>query len=55
MANQPLAYADISVFRATPGASIFDFFAWTGFSGDDYTLTAADGQLTSSQPGGAVY
>ncbi len=53
--NTPLTFTNITVFRATPTVSSFDFVHWVGTDGTSYTIDAKDGQLTSSQPGGAVY
>jgi hypothetical protein len=47
-------YQDIAVYRVGPG-NTFDFGSWTGKGGTTYTLTAAGGVVTSTQPGGSVY
>lgn len=44
----PLTIHDVEVYRIGPGAS-FDLAAWSGDSGIAYTLSAHNGQLTSSR------
>ncbi len=53
--NTPLTFENITVFRATPGSSTFDFNTWTGSHGATYTIQAKNGVLSSTQPGGSVY
>ncbi len=50
----PLTYTGISVFKMTIGSS-FDLSVWEGSDGAEYTLSAVDGVLSSTQPDGSVY
>lgn len=52
--DTPLTYGDVSVYRVNAGDT-FDITSWTGTGGTAYTVSAAAGLLTSSQPGGAIY
>jgi cyanophycinase len=50
----PLTYKDIEVYRVPEGGS-FDIGAWKGNGGTAYELSAINGVLTSTQPGGGIY
>jgi cyanophycinase len=50
----PLTYLDIDVYKITD-SSTFNLATWTGTGGTAYELSAVDGVLTSTQPGGAIY
>lgn len=50
----PLTYEGISVYRMS-GAATFNLVTWSGFGGTEYTISAVDGVLVSTQPGGSVY
>ncbi|MCJ7490511.1 MAG: peptidase, partial [Thermoplasmata archaeon] len=50
----PLTYLDISVYKITD-SSTFNLATWTGTGGTTYSLSAVDGVLTSTQPGGEIY
>jgi len=50
----PLTFTGISVFKMTM-TSEFDLASWTGAGGVEYTLSAVDGVLASTQPGGSIY
>lgn len=52
--NTPLTYLDIQVHRIHNGDS-FNLVTWSGEGGTDYTLSAVDGVLTSSQEDGSIY
>lgn len=54
VAGQPLRFENVSVYRLTAGAT-FDLATWQGSGGLAYTVSAADGRLTSTAPGGSVY
>lgn len=50
----PLTFRDLEVYRVAKGGA-FDVDAWTGTGGTAYHLSAVDGDLTSTQPGGSIY
>jgi cyanophycinase len=50
----PLSFKGISVHRATPGAS-FNVKDWTGTGGDDYQLSAVNGQLKALRSNHGIY
>jgi len=50
----PLTYLDMSVYKITD-SSTFNLATWTGTGGTTYYLSAVDGVLTSTQPGGEIY
>ena len=52
--GKPLTFRDIEVYRAGKGAS-FDVSRWTGERGESYVLNVVDGNVTTTQRGGAVY
>ena len=49
-----LTYMDISVYKMS-GAATFNILDWGGSGGVEYTLSAIDGVLYSSQPDGSIY
>mgnify|MGYP003801124471 CR=1 FL=1 len=52
--GQPLRFHNVGVYRLT-GAATFDLVTWQGSGGLAYTVSAADGRLTSTAPGGSLY
>jgi cyanophycinase-like exopeptidase len=50
----PLTYLNIPVYKVT-GSATFNINTWTGSGGVAYTLSANNGVLTSTQPGGNIY
>lgn len=53
--NTPLTFRDLEVYRiAGPDAS-FNLVEWTGGGGTAYLLSAVNGVLSSTQPGGEIY
>lgn len=50
----PLTYEGISVYKMSIGTT-FNIVSWSGEGGAEYTLSAVEGVLTSSQDGGIVY
>jgi cyanophycinase-like exopeptidase len=50
----PLTYRNIPVYKVTGGAT-FNISTWNGSGGVAYTLSAENGVLTSTQPGGNIY
>lgn len=50
----PLTFKNLAVYRIAKGGT-FDIDAWVGTGGAAYSLSAVDGKLTSTQPGGAIY
>lgn len=50
--GEPLALADIAVYRVAPGDS-FNVYDWRGTGGLAYSLAVKNGELQSSR--GAVY
>lgn len=55
LAGTPLSFAGLSVYKIASGAGTFNVQSWTGTSGVSYTISAQNGTLTSTQPGGSVY
>ena len=53
--NTPLTFRDVEVFRLSGACSTFSLVTWTGTSGMEYSLSAVEGVLISTQAGGAVY
>lgn len=49
-----LTFTGISVFKMTAGSS-FNLISWTGSEGSEYEISAVEGMLESTQPGGAIY
>ena len=52
--NKPLTYRNVSVYKFTAGGT-FDLSLWKGSGGVSYTVSAAAGVMSSSQPGGSLY
>ena len=53
-AMKPVTLRDIHIYRiAKDGA--FNLSTWTGTAGAAYTISATNGTLTSTQPGGSIY
>ncbi len=50
----PLTFRNVAVYKITKGGT-FDIRDWTGTGGTAYSLSAVDGVLTSTQPGGGIY
>lgn len=50
----PLQFSGVSVHRVNPGSS-FNVKSWKGPSTDDYTLSTANGRVTSSPPRPSSY
>jgi cyanophycinase len=50
----PLTFLSVPVYRISAGGT-FDIAAWSGTGGTAYTLSAVNGVLQSTQPGGGVY
>ena len=53
-AKTPLMFLNISVYRIS-GTATFNLATWQGSGGVEYTLSAVDGVLTSTQSGGGIY
>ena len=53
--NTPLTFENVSVYRISGAGAQFDLASWTGTAGTAYYLSAIDGVLTSTQPGGGIY
>ena len=53
--STPLTYRDVAVYRLSEAGTQFDLRAWSGAGGTAYTLSAEEGVLTSTQPGGGIY
>ena len=53
-ARTPLTFRNIAVYRVRGGGT-FNVATWTGTGGTAYTLSAVNGVLQSTQPGGAIY
>jgi cyanophycinase len=51
----PLTFQDVSVYRISGAGAQFDLASWTGQGGTAYSLSAVEGMLSSTQPGGGVY
>lgn len=54
VAGKPLTFRDLEVYRAGTGAS-FNLVRWTGEKGQSYVLNVVDGNVTTTQPDGAMY
>jgi len=52
--NTSLTYRNVTVYRVA-GSAAFNLNKWTGKGGTAYTLSAENGLLTSTQPGGGIY
>jgi cyanophycinase len=50
----PLTFQGIPVYRIAKGGA-FDVGAWVGTGGAAYTVSAINGKLSSTQPGGSIY
>ncbi|MGI8839900.1 MAG: cyanophycinase [Caulobacteraceae bacterium] len=50
----PLTFKKLAVYRIARGGT-FDVDAWAGAGGTAYDVSAIDGKLTSTQPGGSIY
>lgn len=50
----PLTYQNIAVYRVRAGG-MFDLINWVGFGGMAYSISAVNGVLSSTQPGGSPY
>lgn len=50
--RQTLTYLDVPVYRLSAGPGTFDLNTWTGNGGLAYTVSAQNGNLTASKPGG---
>ena len=50
----PLTYLNLQVYRISEGGT-FDIRTWTGTGGTAYTVSATEGVMSSSQPGGSLY
>jgi cyanophycinase len=50
----PLTYLNIPVYKVT-GAATFNISTWSGSGGVADTLSANNGVVTSTQPGGNIY
>lgn len=50
----PLTFLDISLYKIS-GTAKFNLATWQGTGGVAYTISAVDGVLTSTQPGGGAY
>jgi len=54
--KRPLTYKDIHVYRINAQVdSSYDLFAWQGFNGTEYNVSAIEGVLTSDQDNLALY
>ena len=52
--GKPLEIANVPILRLR-GGDKFNLRSWTGSAGANYSLSAREGKLTSTQPGGSVY
>lgn len=52
--DTPLTFKNLSVYRVRAGGT-FNVSTWNGTGGAAYTLSAIQGVLQSTQPGGSVY
>jgi cyanophycinase len=52
--NTPLTFNNISVYRVHAGDT-FNIATWKGTGGVAYTISAVNGALQSTQPGGGIY
>ena len=50
----PLTYNGVPVYRISAGGT-FNLNTWTGTGGTAYSISAVNGVLQSTQPGGAIY
>ncbi len=50
----PLTFRSLAVYKLTKGGT-FDVRGWNGTGGTAYSVSAIDGVLTSTQPGGSIY
>ncbi len=50
----PLQMTGVSVHRVSPGGA-FNLKTWHGAGGDDYSLSASGGKLTTDRPTGEIY
>lgn len=53
--GMPLTYENVAVYRLRAGAGRFNLGRWSGSGGTAYTVSAINGVLTSTQPGGSAY
>lgn len=53
--NTPLTFENVSVYRISGGDGRFDLASWRGHGGTAYSLSAVEGVLVSTQPGGGIY
>jgi cyanophycinase len=53
--NTPLTFRDVDVIRLSGAGSTFNLRTWRGNSGTAYSLSAVEGELISTQPGGGIY
>jgi len=51
----PLTYQDVAVYRVTAGTGRFNLSRWSGNGSTAYTVSAVNGVVTSTQPGGSPY
>jgi cyanophycinase-like exopeptidase len=51
----PLTFQNVSVYRISGAEAQFDLGSWTGQGGTAYSLSAMEGVLSSTQPGGGIY
>jgi cyanophycinase len=51
----PLTFRNLTVYRISGAGAQFDLASWTGQGGTTYTLSAVEGVLVSTQPGGGIY
>jgi cyanophycinase len=52
--GKPLTYENLQVYRIAKGGT-FDIRTWTGTGGTAYTVSATNGVMSSTQPGGSLY
>lgn len=50
----PLSYLNVTVYRLSAGAA-FNLISWSGSGGTAYEISAVNGVLSSTQPGGGIY
>ncbi len=53
--NTPLTFENVSVYRISGDDGHFDLASWRGHGGTAYSLSAVEGALGSTQPGGGIY
>ena len=51
----PLTYENVAVYRLQAGAGRFNLGRWSGNGGTAYAVSAVNGVLSSTQPGGSPY